>query len=644
MRTLALSAPLLLWSSSALAINMLSVGYTGGSRASGSAFTSGELSGSWEHVTEADFNAMTLTDLVAYDVIVVQWNSSTELDVSWDTKMSTYVESGGGFWVEDPGSIDDLGSLASRSTEGCSPGVIVEDVEGLTDGIADSFVNCHIVFGEWDADILSPLLKDGENTTMLYGEYGSGRVILSGPDHDYHASKTGSEAQVNQYAFVLNIVNWLGSESDACVPLTWYADADGDGYGDASSAVSECYAPEGYVSDSSDCDDTDPDAWSPSMWYDDFDEDGYGDPDEFYAIEACARPDGYTDASVATDCDDFDADIYPGAEEVCDGEDNDCDGLVDPAGSPGSSMYFADADGDGYGDMDTIESRCAEGDGWVLDATDCDDTTASVYPGAAEYCDGVDNDCDGVTDPAESVDASSWYSDADEDGYGDIDSATAGCTAPEGLIADASDCNDADAAINPDATEVCDEVDNNCDGSIDGPESEDAPVWFIDEDGDGYGFEVIEEICEEVTVECDTASEDTGACLDEVCVERSSGVASCVEPEGYVSDNTDCDDGDAELYPGAPGFDDDCVALEDTGEPAEDTGVVADDTGDADADGDADTDADADADEGGDGGTDTGEDDKLGVEECGCATGSLSAGSPWMALVGLLALARRRND
>ena len=634
--------PLTLWSGSALAINMISVGYSGGNQASGDAFSAGELEGSWAHISEADFNAISLTELVSYDVVLVQWNSSATLDIGWETKMSTYVESGGALWLEDPNNVDDLGPLASSAGLGCSPGVLVAEIEGLTDGITDNFVNCHIVFDSWDDTILSPVLQDGANTTMLAGEYGSGRVILSGPDHDYHASKTGGVEAANQYNFVLNIVNWLGAEGDDCVPVTWYADADGDGYGDAATTVSECTAPAGYISDASDCDDTDPLSWASTMWYDDFDGDGYGDPDEFYAIEACSMPAGYTSADLALDCNDLDASINPDALETCDGVDNDCDGRIDPPDSEGSSLFYADADGDGYGNAADTTSRCSEGDGYVSDASDCDDTTAAVYPGADEVCDGLDNDCDAVADPDDSVDATTWYADADADGYGDPATGVTSCTAPDGLIADWSDCDDADAAINPDAVELCDGADNNCDGSVDGPDSEDATLWYADEDGDGYGFDDAEEVCEEVEAECDTGADDTGACVEEICEVISSAVTSCAAPDGYVDDNTDCDDADADLYPGAPGFDDECLAVEDTGEPvADDTGEPADDTGDADddpVDGDEDT---------GDAGTDEdedGDDGKVDVESCGCATGSLAASSPWVALVGLLGLARRRAD
>ncbi len=1023
MKTLSLLAPLTLWSGSAMAINMLSVGATSGNMASGTAFSVGDLSGSWEHVSEGDFNSMSLMTLMSYDVIVVQWNSG-ELDLDWDTKMSTYVEAGGGYWHEDPNNTSDLGSLASSSGSGCSPGVLVDTVPGLTDGITDSFVNCHIVFDSWDSSVLSPLLNDGGNITMLYGEYGGGRVILSGPDHDYHASKGGGSAAGNQYNFVLNIVNWI---SDGCEAVTWYADGDGDGYGNAASSTMACDAPSGYVADASDCNDgdasinpaaaescdgvdnncdgsvdpdssvdastwysdydgdgygdpdpsyatascalpsgyvadssdcndgdasinpgasevcdgidnncdgsVDPDSaidaltWysdsdsdgygdpEPSSstlsctipagfvadssdcddgdssinpaayevcdgvdndcdkaidpddsvdattWYEDYDADGYGDPSPLWAVEACTLPSGYTSASVATDCDDYDAAINPGAAEVCDGidnncdtvidpdssvdaltwyadddgdgygaaavttvsctaasgwvadstdcddasatvnpaatevcdaidndcdgavdpddsadaptwftdsdgdgygdpavstvscvadsgwvsdatdcddsatavnpaatevcdgidndcdgsvdpgtsadattwyedddldgygdpdlalavsactmpsgyigidlatdcddadasinpaatevcdgADNDCDGLTDPDDSADAATWYADADGDGYGDVEITDVACYGSDAWIADATDCDDTDAAVNPAATEVCDGIDNDCDGALDPTDSDDVVTWFADSDGDGFGDRMVTIVTCEAPDGWVLDDQDCNDGDAAVNPSAIEMCDGIDNDCDGIADGPESDDASTWYPDLDGDGYGLETVEEVCEDVDADCDTGAAgsdsgdaDTGGCGEEVCSDVSSAVSDCDAPDGYVADNTDCDDDDADVYPDAPGLDEDCVALEDTGG-AEDTGAGAgDDTGDAPSDdtGDAGDDGSDDADA--DGGADTGDSDKLDIEECGCASATLQGSSPWLVLLAVLGMIRRRQ-
>ncbi len=110
---------------------------------------------------------------------------------------------------------------------------------------------------------------------------------------------------------------------------------------------------------------------APTTWYKDNDADGYTDGTTF---NGCTPPAGYVAAATPGDCNDNNADIHPGATEICDGLDNDCDGNV-PAGE-------VDADGDGY--------MVCEGD--------CNDSDASVSPGAAEVCDGIDNDCDGDID------------------------------------------------------------------------------------------------------------------------------------------------------------------------------------------------------------------------------------------------------
>jgi hypothetical protein len=103
--------------------------------------------------------------------------------------------------------------------------------------------------------------------------------------------------------------------------------------------------------------------------------------------------DGY---AARDDCDDHDVDAYPGAFEVCDGVDNDCDGDSDEGVT---TTWYRDADGDNYGDPDTTEQACASSDGWVQNGEDCDDGDPGVAPGVNEVCDdGVDNDCDGLTD------------------------------------------------------------------------------------------------------------------------------------------------------------------------------------------------------------------------------------------------------
>ena len=197
-------------------------------------------------------------------------------------------------------------------------------------------------------------------------------------------------------------------------------------------------------------------------WYADFDSDAYGDAST--KVEACVAPAGYV--TDGTDCDDTRASVYPGAVELCDGEDNNCDQQTDEGLE---QSWYVDADNDGYGDPATGVTDCAAPTGYVADNTDCDDTLSPVNPGAEEACnDTIDNNCDGEINEAGAVGETSWYSDLDGDDYGDLTNSVLACDAPFDFVADATDCDDADVAINPAADDSdCDGVDDNCSGAAD---------------------------------------------------------------------------------------------------------------------------------------------------------------------------------
>jgi len=202
------------------------------------------------------------------------------------------------------------------------------------------------------------------------------------------------------------------------------------------------------------------DAVDTLTWYEDADGDGFGDPES--TTEACDPPDGYVDNDI--DCDDGDAFVHPGAFEQCDGIDNDCDPATDD--SELEVDWYPDLDGDGYGDpLGASERSClAPGEDWIDNPHDCDDTLSEVNPGAEEVCDGIDNDCDGAVDGADAVDAVTWYEDLDGDGWGGDD--VWGCEAPEDAPEQDGDCDDTNADVNPDAEEIPGNgIDEDCDGS-----------------------------------------------------------------------------------------------------------------------------------------------------------------------------------
>ena len=330
---------------------------------------------------------------------------------------------------------------------------------------------------------------------------------------------------------------------------------------------------------------------------DDFDADGDGYTSSYYAdADGALGEDCFDDVADDFDGGDFEpGDIYPGATEFCGDEvDNDCDTQIDGDDLDAKAVYwYPDADTDTFGDIDAEEWSGTADDApegyairvcddpttkdaaFVIDNTDCDDAEETTYPAAPEYCDTVDNDCNGNLDDDYAEDAPTFYADTDSDGYGDPKSTTVTCDQPSGYSVDPTDCDDSEALICPGCAEQeslsdcmadldedgygdaspgagvtigtdCDdsdntsnpgeaevvgnEVDNDCSGG---------ETCYLDDDNDGY-----------VNLSPDTIESSDDDCTD-------TDEATNAQPQ------TDCDDDSSTTYPGVASADSTSACMKD---------------------------------------------------------------------------------
>ena len=281
----------------------------------------------------------------------------------------------------------------------CSQGDLV-DVDG--DGILGTPAggdDCD----DTDGSIGSPQTWYADTDADGYGDDSTGVADCIPPS--WTTTVTGDcddeDPEVNPEGF--EICNGKDDDCDgttdgeaAADALPWFADADGDGFGDADQGTLACSQPEGHVADATDCDDTDPER-HPQAWHPDVDEDGFGDAHT--TTFSCDPPDE-TWMTDDGDCDDARPEAFPGADETCNGVDDDCDGQPDEDESIDALTWYLDSDGDGHGDLWAPHVSCAPPEAYVASSADCDDDEPLASPDLEEVCgDGIDNDCsDGPND------------------------------------------------------------------------------------------------------------------------------------------------------------------------------------------------------------------------------------------------------
>jgi len=387
-----------------------------------------------------------------YDHSDFDWQTTVEIGFASDAWQSFF-----------DGQIDNVRIWSeARSESDIRSNMAIENPASITNLIYESALN-----GNVNATI-------GNNGTAPNG------ISYINPDYYTYlwigpqwASVGTSETQTNPYVFAGGTFTVTASVSEECSPssaastdivvnplVSYYADADGDGYGSSTAdPLISCTDPgSGYMTNNSDCDDGN-DAINPSATEtcNSIDDNCDAQVDEG---DICDHDgDGYTTGQ--GDCDDSNTSIHPNAAEVCNSVDDNCNGQTDEGVT---TTFYRDQDTDGYGNLSVTTQACSAPSGYVSNNTDCNDASVSVHPGATEVCNNVDDDCDASIDEGVTT---TFFRDQDGDGYGSSSITTQACSAPSGYVSNSTDCNDASAGVHPGATDICNSIDDDCNGITD---------------------------------------------------------------------------------------------------------------------------------------------------------------------------------
>ncbi|MBK9507711.1 MAG: T9SS type A sorting domain-containing protein [Bacteroidetes bacterium] len=472
------------------------------------------------------------------DYLVIGYSASTDGDVmTYDESFHLWAINFDSLfnlnWVFGFGGASDDRGYSAVLTEDSNfiltGEVFSEELPGFIGGIRDAIIikldtNGNLVWVNFFGG------SDGESINHISHSFGENYLLIghaTSSDGDI-PSNTGLNdvfvSEISSDGIVLETIVFGGSHEDIGHGIIGSSISDfvavGDFYSDDYDFPTNYGYKDAFILKYHEC---------TQSFYKDTDSDGFGDV--LTDSVACDIPAGYV--SDSTDCNDTNPDIHPFLSDICNSIDDNCNGVTDEDAI--FVTYFLDNDGDLFGNelMDSISCNILIG--YVENNLDCNDENPDINPLAVEICNAIDDNCN--TDIDEGLTIYTFYADADGDTYGNPDAAVDTCIETiVGYVNNGLDCNDTLATIYPGATELCNYLDDDCDGLTD--ENLTYILSYQDNDGDDFGNPLIDSL-------------------------------ACELPIGYVVDNTDCDDTNADIYPGAEellnGIDDDCDQTTDEG-------------------------------------------------------------------------------